>query len=138
MKKKWIMSHCDLDLWRKVTNFNRVRVSAISNHLAKTASKSVHSFGWNYVHKQNWTHTHRHTHTDKLKYDPSMISWRCKKHSENADTSMSLAFTCEETCQLKCSFSIKSTWLSYTVNCNKYNIMYLQYQLPSTAQWLAC
>ena len=31
-------------------NFNRIRVSAISKYLAKTASKSVHSFGWNFVH----------------------------------------------------------------------------------------
>ena len=45
-------SYCDLDLWPKVTNFHRVRASAISNHLAKTASKSVHPFGWNFVHKK--------------------------------------------------------------------------------------
>ena len=35
----------DLDLWPKVTNFNKVWASANSNHLAKTASKSVHPFG---------------------------------------------------------------------------------------------
>ena len=83
MKEKSILSHCDLDLWLKVTNFNSVWASAVSNHLAKTAFKSVHLFGWNFVHKQSrtHTHTHRHTHTDKLqwKYNPSMILWGCKK-----------------------------------------------------------
>ena len=62
-EKKWILSHCDLDLWPKVNNFDRVWDSVVSSHLAKTASKSVHSFGWNLVHKNSWTHTHRHTHT---------------------------------------------------------------------------
>ena len=57
MKKKWVLRHCDLDLWLKVTNLNRVLVSTISNHLAKIASKSVHPFGWKFVHKQSWTHT---------------------------------------------------------------------------------
>ena len=52
MKKKWVLRYCDLDLWPKVTKFNRVRASARSNHLAKTASKSVHLFGWNFVHKK--------------------------------------------------------------------------------------
>ena len=61
--KKKILSHCDLDLWPKVTNFNRVRASMLSNRLAKTVSKSVHPFGWNFVHKQSWTHTHTHTDT---------------------------------------------------------------------------
>ena len=60
---KWILSHCDLDLWFKVTNFNRVQVSVVSNRLAKTASKSVRLFDWNFVHKQIRTHTHTHTHT---------------------------------------------------------------------------
>ena len=65
MKKKWVLHHCDLDLWPKVTKFNRVRVSAGRNHLAKTVSKSVHPFGWNFVHKKCRTHgqRHRHTHT---------------------------------------------------------------------------
>ena len=81
MKNKWILSHCDLDLWPNVTNSNRVWASVLSKRLAKTASKSVHPFGWNFVHKKNWTHTHTDTHTDKLqwKYNPSTISWRCKK-----------------------------------------------------------
>ena len=82
MKKKEVSRHCVLDLWPKVTKFNRVRASARSNHLAKTASKSVHPFGWNFVHKKCRTHRHTHTHrhTDKLqwKYNPSTISWRCK------------------------------------------------------------
>ena len=63
MKKKLVLRHCDLDLWPKVTKFNRVRAGAISNHLAKTASKSVHPFGLNFVHKKCRTDTHTHTHT---------------------------------------------------------------------------
>ena len=69
--------------WPKVTNFNRVQASVLSNRLAKTASKSVHPLGWNFVHKkragQTDTHTQTHRHTDKLewKYNPSTISWRC-------------------------------------------------------------
>ena len=90
-RKKWILRHCDVDLWPKVTNFSRIRVNTVSNHFVKTASKSVHSFGWNFVHMkcraQSHTHTHTHTHTqrdrhtDKLqwKYNPSTFSWRCKK-----------------------------------------------------------
>ena len=81
-----IFGHRDLDLWPKVTKFNRVRVSVISNHLAKTASISVHPFGLNFVHKnsghtdtQTDRQTDRHTHTDTLKwkYNPSTISLRC-------------------------------------------------------------
>ena len=30
----------------------------------KTASESVHPFGWNFVHKKRAGHTHTHTHTD--------------------------------------------------------------------------
>ena len=52
MKKKWILHHCDLGPWPKVTVFNRVPASAVSSHLAKTASKSIHPFGWNFVHKK--------------------------------------------------------------------------------------
>ena len=51
------ITSCDLDLWPKVTKFNRVRASAGSNHLAKTSSKLVHPFGWNFFHKKCWTHT---------------------------------------------------------------------------------
>ena len=75
MKKKWILRHCELDLWPKVTNFNRVWASLISNRLTKTASKSVHPFGWNFVHKQSWTHRQ----TAVKKYNPSTISWRCNE-----------------------------------------------------------
>ena len=57
----YIFGHRDLDLWPKVTNFNRVRASVVSSHLAKTASKSVHPFGWNFVHKNPG---HSHTQTD--------------------------------------------------------------------------
>ena len=64
MKEKWVLRHCDLDLWSEVTEFNRVRASVISNHLAKTASKSVHPFSWNFVHKKCWTHRHTATQTN--------------------------------------------------------------------------
>ena len=62
----YIFGHRDLDLWPKVTNFNRVWASVLRNYLAKTASKSVHPFGWNFVHKNSGhthTQTHRHTYT---------------------------------------------------------------------------
>ena len=65
MNKKWILRHCDLefDLGPKVTNFNRVRANAVSKYLAKIASKSVHQFGWNFVHKHSDTQTDTHTDT---------------------------------------------------------------------------
>ena len=75
-----------------ITNFNWVQASTVSNHLTKIASKSVHPFGWNFVHKcrthrhtDRHTQTHRQTHThrdtDKLqwKYNPSSDSRRCNK-----------------------------------------------------------
>ena len=63
MKKKWIWSHCDLDLWPKVTNCNKVWACELSNRLVKTAFQSVHPFGWNFVHKQSQTHRRTHTQT---------------------------------------------------------------------------
>ena len=78
----YIFGHRDLDLWFKVTKFNRVWASAVSNHIAKTASKSVHPFGWNFVHKKRAGHTHRHTDKLEWKYNSSTISWRCKKKFE--------------------------------------------------------
>ena len=62
--KKWISRHCDLYLWSKVTHFNSFRASAVSNYLGKTDSKSVHPFGWNFIHWK--TDSLSHTHTDKL------------------------------------------------------------------------
>ena len=64
-----------------VTNFNRVRTSALSNPLTKTASISVHPIGLNFLTRKHRTHTQTDRHTDKLqwKYNPSTISWRCKK-----------------------------------------------------------
>ena len=56
-----LFGHCDLDLSPKVTNFNSVRGNAVSNYLAKTASKSVYRFDRHFVHKR----THTHTHTDR-------------------------------------------------------------------------
>ena len=47
-----------------LTNFNRVRASVPSNCLEKTGSKSVHSFGWNIVHKQSLTHRQTHRQTE--------------------------------------------------------------------------
>ena len=81
----YIFGHRDLDIWPKVTKFNRVRASVISNHLAKTASKSVHPFGWNLFTRIPDTHTQTHRHTDKLqwKYNPSKISLRCKKKKKS-------------------------------------------------------
>ena len=57
-EEKWILRHCDLDLQPKVINFNIVRTSAVSNHLSKIASKTVHPFGINFCSQ---THTHRQT-----------------------------------------------------------------------------
>ena len=59
--------HVTLTLaWSKeVTIFNRVRARTVRQHLAKPASKSVHTFGWNFVHKQT-SDTQTDTHTDKL------------------------------------------------------------------------
>ena len=62
------------ELWRKkedieslwpcpLSNFNRVWASVVCNRLSKTASKSVHLFGWNFVHKQSRTNTHTQTLT---------------------------------------------------------------------------
>ena len=39
-------------------------VSGISNRLAKTTSKSVNAFGWNFVHKKSRTHRQKHTQTN--------------------------------------------------------------------------
>ena len=62
---RYIFCHSDLDLWPKVTNFNRIWASVLKNHLAKTASKSVHPFGWNFVHQNSAGHTHTDRQTDR-------------------------------------------------------------------------
>ena len=90
-RKKGILSPCDLDLWPKVTNFNRVWASAVSNHLAKTTSKSVHPFGWNFVHcsltdRQTHTHTHKQTNCNENIIPPS---WRCKKKTFDSNSKIS-------------------------------------------------
>ena len=71
-RKKWVLHHCDLDLWHKVTNFNWVWDTAVSNHLAKTASKSVHPFGLNLFtsragqrHRQTGRHSYTQTNCSK-------------------------------------------------------------------------
>ena len=38
MKKKWILHHCDLNLWLKVTDLNRNRSSAACNYLVSAFS----------------------------------------------------------------------------------------------------
>ena len=48
---EFFSDHCDLDLWPKVTNFNRVWTNAKSNRLVKTASNSVDRFNQYFVHK---------------------------------------------------------------------------------------
>ena len=75
----WDWRHRDLDLSSKITNFIRIRASAINNYLRKTAWKLVHMFGWNFVHWQ--TDRQTDTYTDKLyrNYKPSTILWRCIK-----------------------------------------------------------
>ena len=62
MKEKWVLRHCDLDLWpnSKVTNFSRLWASVVSNHLAKTASKRLEFL---FTSIQTHTHTRTHTHT---------------------------------------------------------------------------
>ena len=129
MKKKWVLRHCDLDLWPKVIKFNRVWASAGSNHLAKTASKSIHPFGWNFVHKKCRTHrhtdtqTHTHRHTDKLKwkYNPSTISWRCKNIEVNCIQSW-VAYPCKierqnQICKLFYSLVLNMSLVSNHVIC---------------------
>ena len=52
-KFRHVSVYCDLDLWPKVINFNRIRASFVNSHLAKTAFKSVHPVGWNrQTHRQ--------------------------------------------------------------------------------------
>ena len=71
--------HCSLDLQPRVIKYNIVQASAVSNHSSKSTLKSMHTFGWNFVHWQTdrHTHTHTHTHTHKVqwKYNPSKVQW---------------------------------------------------------------
>ena len=53
------------DLPLKLTSFNRFLDSTVSNHLAKTASKSVYSFGWFFSQIDRQTHTHTQRQTDR-------------------------------------------------------------------------
>ena len=54
----------EIGLWSNVTNFKRVRDSAVNSHLTKTASKSVHPIGWNLFYKNTAGQTDRHKHTE--------------------------------------------------------------------------
>ena len=56
-EKKWILSQLPSPLT------NRVWASVVKKHLAKTATKSVHPFGWNFVHIHTHTYTHTRAHT---------------------------------------------------------------------------
>ena len=64
---RYIFCDSDLDLKPKVSYLHKVRANAVSNCLAKTASKSVHLFDRHFVHRwtdrQTDTHTHTHPHT---------------------------------------------------------------------------
>ena len=65
MNKKWILSQCDLDLRSTVTNFNRVRASVVSNHLAKNLVQiaEIGASVWLEFCSQEYSDTHRQTHT---------------------------------------------------------------------------
>ena len=49
----------------KVTNFHRVLANVVKNFLAKSASKSVHPFGWKFGHKQTDRQADTHTNCSK-------------------------------------------------------------------------
>ena len=54
VKNGWCVTKCDFDLQTKTTHFNSVRAN-----VAKTASKSMHPFGWNFVQLQTDSYTQR-------------------------------------------------------------------------------
>ena len=86
MDKKGIFRQSNLDLSSKFTIFNRVLASAVSNHLAKTASKSLYPFTDRQTHRYTDTQTDRQTDTQrqtaiKNNHNPSTISWRCKEQT---------------------------------------------------------
>ena len=54
---RYNICHRDHDLWLKVTNIN----SVWARYIAKIASKSIHPFGWNFVHYRQ-THTQINCH----------------------------------------------------------------------------
>ena len=101
MKKKWVLRHCDLDLWPKVINFNRVQASAGSSHLAKTASKSVHPFGWNFVHKQT-SDTHTDTQTDKQQCKKTQLYLQSFAHSVKHWTISRISKYSDKSSQMSC------------------------------------
>ena len=83
MKKNEYWVTVTLPFLPKVTNFDRVRDSAVSNRLAKPASKSEHPFGWNFVHKETSGQTHtqpgRQTHRQTaVKNNPLRCRWGVK------------------------------------------------------------
>ena len=80
MKKKWVLRHCDLDLWPKVTNFNRVGANVVSYHLAKTSVQISSSVRLEFCSQaEPDRHTDRQTDREQWKYNRSTISWRYKK-----------------------------------------------------------
>ena len=66
MKEKWILRHCDVDLWPKVTNFNRVRATAVISYLAKTVSKLVYIAVWSAFCSQTDRRIHTHRQTEVI------------------------------------------------------------------------
>ena len=97
MKKKWGLRHCDLDLWHKVTNFNRVWAIVVSNHLAKTVSKSVHLFGWNLftsiqTHKRKQTNCNENITPPRIRGSVILFFLLLHHDIELFDCSLRLAF----------------------------------------------
>ena len=74
--KKIILRHCDFALWPTVIYFIRVRASVISNYLIKIASRSVHLFGWNFIHWQTDRQTDRQTHTTNCNENVTLPQFR--------------------------------------------------------------
>ena len=93
-RKKWVLRHCDLDLWPKVTNFKRIWASLVSNHLSEDCVK-IGVAVWSAFYSQTNRQTDRHTHTQtdvhsEAKIFPSMTLWSCKKRMVTNYTSIQL------------------------------------------------
>ena len=71
-----IFCHSDLDLRHKVTNYSKVRASAVSNRLAKIVSKSVHLFDQQFVHRCTDTQTYISISIDLKNSKPVLVGLR--------------------------------------------------------------
>ena len=69
-------------LWPKVINFNRAWSSSVCSHFPKTASKSMNSFVWNFVHKQKDRQTHTWTNTDIQKNTHTDTHTQTRTHTD--------------------------------------------------------